>query len=69
MAFYQQCLDLSSLSLSQINHKEINKMVSCAFNTSQKWPNCTCTGVLKSSEPADFKNDPGFVNHPRFVGV
>ena len=25
-------------------------------------------GVLKSSEPADFKADPGFENCPRFVG-
>ena len=26
-------------------------------------------GVLKSSEPAGFKTDTGFDNHPRFVGV
>ena len=26
-------------------------------------------GVLKLSEPADFKTDPGFDNYPRFVGV
>ena len=26
-------------------------------------------GVLKLSEPADFKTDPGFENCPRFVGV
>ena len=25
--------------------------------------------VLKSSEPADFKTDPGFENCPRFVRV
>ena len=26
-------------------------------------------GVLKLSEPADFKTDPGFENSPRFEGV
>ena len=26
-------------------------------------------GVLKLSEPANFKTDPGFENWPRFVGV
>ena len=26
-------------------------------------------GVLKLSEPADSKTDPGFKNHPRFEGV
>ena len=44
--------------------------MSLTSNISAKtWSNCTCKGVLKLSEPADFKTDPGFENCPRLVGV
>ena len=44
-------------------------MVSCIFNLKYIGQIAHLGGVLKLSEPADSKTDPGFENSPRFEGV